>query len=103
MRVAPGCPVAKADTLNKEWNIKFYIVYIGFYKFSVTDLENLTEDEKNSINIVLRDYGGMKPYDLRELSHSEAPWKDARNGLPEGAKCKTVITKGSMGEYYGSL
>ena len=40
---------------------------------------------------------------LRELSHSEAPWKDARNGLPDGAKCRTVITKESMGEYYGSL
>lgn len=71
--------------------------------FSKGALENLTEDEKDSVNIVLRDYGDMEPYDLRELSHSEAPWKDARNGLPEGAKCKNVITKESMGEYYGSL
>lgn len=63
----------------------------------------LSEDEKDSINIVLRDYGDMEPYDLRELSHSEAPWKEARNGLPEGAKCRTIITKESMGEYYGSL
>lgn len=71
--------------------------------FSKGTPENLTEDEKDSVNVVIRDYGDMAPYDLRELSHSEAPWKDARNGLPDGAKCRTVITKESMGEYYGSL
>lgn len=71
--------------------------------FSKGTSENLTDDEKDSVNVVLRDYGDMEPYDLRELSHSEAPWKDARNGLPEGVKCKTVITKESMGEYYGGL
>ena len=45
----------------------------------------------------------MEPYDLRELTHKEAPWEEARDGLPEGAKCRTVIKKESMGEYYGSL
>lgn len=67
------------------------------------NLENLTEDERDSINVVLRDYGDMEPYDLRELSHKELPWRNARGGLPAGAKCQTVITKESMGEYYGSL
>ena len=28
--------------------------------------ENLTEHEKDSVNVVLRDYGSMEPYDLRE-------------------------------------
>ena len=64
---------------------------------------HLTDDEIDSINVVLRDYGDMEPYALRELSHKEAPWKDARNGLPEGEKCRNVIRKESMGEYYGSL
>lgn len=64
---------------------------------------HLTDDETDSINVVLRDYGDMEPYALRELSHKEAPWKDARNGLPEGEKCRNVIRKESMGEYYGSL
>ena len=79
-------------------------------KYSVTksdflkgEYNNLTEDEKDSIDVVLKDYGDMEPYSLRELSHSESPWKDARGSLPEGAKCDTVITKESMGEYYGSL
>ena len=45
----------------------------------------------------------MEPYDLRELSHSEDPWKNARGDLPEDAKCRNVISKDSMGEYYGGL
>ncbi len=65
--------------------------------------EALTEDEQDTVNVVLRDYGGMSPYELRELSHSEEPYKDARTGLPDGAYSSEVITKSAMGAYYGSL
>lgn len=54
--------------------------------------ENLTEDEKDSVNAVLRDYGSMEPYDLREQMHNEEPWKNTR----EWAKSRTIITKESM-------
>lgn len=67
------------------------------------DPSNLSGDEIDTINVVLRDYGGMAPYELRELSHSESPWKDARGSLPEGAKCCTVIDKNAIGSYYGAL
>lgn len=76
---------------------------IGENDISKGDKSNLDEDEKESIDIILKDYGNMEPYDLRELSHSETPWKNARGNLPEGARCQNVITKESMGEYYGSL
>ena len=66
-------------------------------------LDNLTREQKEDIDIVLKDYGDMEPYDLRELSHSEEPWKNVRGSLPDGAKCQTVIKKADMGEYYGSL
>lgn len=78
-------------------------------KFSVSsneipgDCSNLSEDEMDTINIVLRDYGDMEPYDLRELSHSEDPWRDARRGIPDSIRSNEIITKESMGEYYGSL
>ena len=63
----------------------------------------LSEDEKESVDVVLKGYGDRDPYDLREQSHSEPPWKDARRGLPEGVRSSARITKDSMGEYYGSL
>lgn len=65
--------------------------------------DNLTEEQKHDIDIVIRDYGDMDPYDLRELSHQEDPWKNAREGTPDMAHSTALITKSSMGEYYGGL
>ncbi len=65
--------------------------------------DNLSEDQKDTINIVLKDYGQMEPYELREMTHKEDPWKKARGTLAEGASCNNVISKEYMGTYYGSL
>ena len=67
------------------------------------NVDALTADEKDSIDTVLRDYGDMSPSELREQSHIEEPWKNARGDIPEGAKCDKEITVESMGAYYGSL
>lgn len=67
------------------------------------DPNNLNDDQKETVDIIIRDYGKMDPYELRELTHSEDPWKNARQGIPEGAYCDNPITTDSMGEYYGSL
>ena len=80
----------------------------GLFMVSEADLksgnpEALTEDEKDTIDVVLRDYGGMSPYELRELSHSEAPYKEARQGLSDGQLSNRVIPKNAMGVYYGGL
>lgn len=80
----------------------------GRYSIGANDLKHgdsskLSEDEKDTINVVLKSYGGADPYALREQTHSETPWKNARGNLPPDAKCTTIITKESMGEYYGSL
>ncbi len=61
------------------------------------------QDEKESIDIVLDSYGDKEPYDLRELTHTEAPWINARAGLPKGVSSHNEITLDSMAEYYGSL
>ena len=63
--------------------------------------EKLSDDEKDSVDEVLKGYGDDEPYYLRQLTHEEAPWKDARGDLPEDAKSHTVISLESMGEYYG--
>lgn len=67
------------------------------------DCNNLTDDEKESIDIVLDGYGSWEPYNLREQTHAEKPWLQARGDLPDGAYCSNKISKDSMGEYYGSL
>ena len=65
--------------------------------------EVLTEDELETLNEVLEHYGSWEPYRLREQTHSEAPWKNARGNLPWNAPCNTVITKESLGAFYGAL
>lgn len=65
--------------------------------------DNLDADQIDTINVVLREYGDMAPYTLRDLAHSEKPWLDARNGLPDDAVCNTIISKTAIGDFYGSL
>ena len=67
------------------------------------DEKALSDDEKDTIDVVLKDYGDMEPYELRELTHTEEPWRNARSGVPDNAYCSNVITKDSMGSFYGGL
>lgn len=78
---------------------KYYIVAEDI----IGDVLKLTDDEKDSINVVLKDYGMMEPYELREQSHAEAPWKNARGDLRLGEYSNAIISKESMAEYYGAL
>ncbi len=63
----------------------------------------LTKEQIETIDRVLDEYGNMEPYELREQTHAEMPWKNARGNLPDGVSSKALITKSSIGEYYGSL
>ena len=91
----PVCPA-----LFHEHQGRFMVSYSDLNKGNPN---NLTADEKDTIDVVLRDYSAMSPYELRELSHSEAPYMIARNGLSDGLPCNNVISKSSMGTFYGSL
>ena len=76
---------------------------IGADDFKFGDSSKLDDDEKESVDVVLKDYGDLYPYDLRAITHLEDPWKDARGNLPIDAKSDVEISLESMGEYYGSL
>lgn len=63
----------------------------------------MDEDERDSVDVVLKDYGDFAPYSLMEMTHSEKPWQEARGDLPPDQNCDVEITPESMGRYYGSL
>lgn len=67
------------------------------------NVDELTQQQQADIDIVLKDYGSMAAYELREQTHIEDPWIIARGGLQDGEPSDKVITKEAMGEYYGSL
>ena len=60
-------------------------------------------DAIETMDSVLEFYGDKEPQWLSELTHKEAPWKEARVGIPVGVPCSNIITKDSMQQYYGGL
>lgn len=86
---------------------KLFNAHRGKYSVTENDLQGnadlLNADQKETIDMILNGYGNMMPYELREQTHIEAPWKTARGNCKEGEHCENVITKASMNEYYGSL
>ena len=91
----PVCPVLYAAHKGK-YLVKADDIFSG-------DSSNLTAEQKDDIDVVLKHYGPWDPYTLREQTHSEEPWKEARGNMPEGVRSNSRITKQSMGAYYGSL
>lgn len=67
------------------------------------NVSHLTASQKESIDVVLKHYGKLTGFQLRELTHSEPPWREARGDLPVGARGSDEITQGAMATYYGSL
>ncbi len=85
------------------------LFYYSQGKFSVDansmegDSNNLTENQKDTVQKVLEFYGEKNAQWLSQLTHMENPWKNARQGVPPGASSKAKITKESMAMYYGGL
>lgn len=67
------------------------------------DINNLIEEQKETIVAVIEYYGDKSPQWLSDLTHMEAPWRTARKGLANGERSYREITRDSMEEYYSSL
>lgn len=65
--------------------------------------DHLTTDEIDTVDIVLKHYGGLNPQNLSDLTHREPPWREARKGLADCDRGNQEITHESMAEYYSSL
>ncbi|GFO82207.1 MAG: hypothetical protein A49_18340 [Methyloceanibacter sp.] len=76
-------------------------------RFMVSDIDGepdeLDDDAVDTVEAVLTFYGDKHPQWLSDLTHSEAPWREARGDLPPGANCSTEITHDAMAAYYESL
>ena len=89
---------------------ELFNMHRGNFSIEATDIptddlsgSSLNASEKETIDAVLKSYGDKNAQWLSTLTHMEAPWNEARVGVPSGAACTNVITKESMAMYYGSL
>ena len=60
----------------------------------------LTPEQRETVDAVLVYYGDRSSQWLSDLSHREAPWREARQGLENGDPSTRVISHASMAEYY---
>lgn len=67
------------------------------------DSTNLSAEQKESIDSVVDYYGKMNAQQLSDLTHSEAPWIDARKGLGPTERGEVVITPQALEEFYSAL
>lgn len=63
----------------------------------------LTDNQKDTVDSVLKHYGAKSSQWLSDLTHMEDPWKLAREGLDDGDRCEQEISHASMAEYYSGL
>lgn len=64
------------------------------------DVAELSTDNIETINAVVESLIELTPLQLSNMTHSEAPWKDARGGLPPNVSCDNIISKSAMETYY---
>lgn len=83
-----------------------YDQHRGLFRVSqwpMGDSSKLTSEQRETIDSVLGTYGGRSSQWLSDLTHLEAPWRDAREGLAPGQRGDSEITHAALAEYYGSL
>jgi uncharacterized phage-associated protein len=67
------------------------------------DSSRLDDQQGEAVDSVLNFYGPKDAFWLSELTHSEQPWIEARDGLAPGVRSSREISTAAMAEYYGSL
>ena len=71
--------------------------------FQNGDASNLDDEASDTVDQVLKVYGDKTAQWLSNLTHDEAPWKDARGDLSPMDRSNAVIEKGQIHEYYSGL
>ena len=65
--------------------------------------ENLSSNQKDTIDHVLKAYGDKTAQWLSDLTHMETPWIGARERLNPGERGEAEIKLASIHEYYSSI
>jgi uncharacterized phage-associated protein len=84
---------------------ELYRAHQGKYKIETVygDPDALSENEKETLDVIVKDYGCLSSQQLSDLIHSEAPWREAREGIPGNERGGNAITLDVLQEYYGNL
>ncbi len=62
--------------------------------------DNLTDDEKRVIDLVVNTFGMYGGKVLERITHEEDPWKEARNGYEDSVPSSELLPKENIMRYY---
>lgn len=77
-----------------------FVISDGFFQAHSDD--KLQEHEIASIDHVVKALKNKTGRELSELTHSEAPWRDARGDIPAYQASNALISDEAIRNYYGS-
>lgn len=110
-----GFIMLKKDVLNESCEAWVYgpvfpTVYEKYKKFGCEIISNedlnmnfenlLSDEERSMIDYVLKCFGIYNGSILREFTHKERPWKNARHGLHETERCRNIIHDEDIRNYF---
>ena len=64
---------------------------------------DIGEEDSEFLATILATYGDFSAKHLERMTHREAPWLEARNGLPDEARSSEPISKSRMASFYREL
>ncbi len=65
--------------------------------------DNLSDDEKQIIDLVVGTFGIYGGKTLERITHHEAPWENAREGYGDDVKSNEIIPKKAIAEYFKQI
>lgn len=113
-----GYILLKKDVLNESCEAWIYgpvfpNVYEKYKKFGREAISNdeldikfeklLSIEEIGLIDYVLKNFGIYNGSILREFTHKEQPWKNARHGLNETDRCRNIISDKDIQDYFSFI
>ncbi|MDX1890114.1 Panacea domain-containing protein [Mycolicibacterium sp. 050158] len=79
------------------------LFHLGEATLGTYDPASLKPSEVETIDAVLQAYGDLDANQLSNLTHTEAPWIEARSGAPAGRRSDAEIGLASMQEFFDAL
>lgn len=64
--------------------------------------EDISQDAKSHIDVVLEVYAPFTDTDLEIKTHEEEPWIEARNGFAASERCEVELNEETMRRYYAA-
>ncbi len=72
-------------------------------RFAKGDSDCLTKEVKALIKAVLKEYDGLSGEDLKDMTHSEGPWVEARGNISLDAPCHSALDEDRIASYYSGI